>query len=332
MRDRVAVAALGAFFAAAAVVACAGRGGSRVALREPHACPRDAVAVGGVCRCAPGLSVLEGACVGQREQSAYCGAPPLAACVMAPCPSGDPIDLATRACAPARAAREVVARVHPIPDDFALGCHDGRVLVLHDDYVACLPMADVCPRGTVWDPGTTRCLAAEPCAPGEVRSERSGGEDGGDSTECVPVVAGAGARATSGTRARWSTSGGGRARCSGADGGEGTARLCRPLALQPWELDVGPGGARTLTLTIELLFPDNDVTQVAGRTRGDGRGFTAARLRSGGAGCAEGARRAPDAPARARGGIGRSERDPARAVHRPRRRDAVPRSPEGRRS
>lgn len=51
----------------------------------------------------------------------------------------------------------------------------------------------------------------------------------------------------------------------GTDGGEGTARVCRPLSQQVGELDVGPGGARTLSLTVELVFPDNDVTQLSGR-------------------------------------------------------------------
>jgi hypothetical protein len=50
----------------------------------------------------------------------------------------------------------------------------------------------------------------------------------------------------------------------GADRGFGTSRLCQPFVEQPWALDVGTGGARALALSIELRFPDNDVTQVSG--------------------------------------------------------------------
>ena len=51
----------------------------------------------------------------------------------------------------------------------------------------------------------------------------------------------------------------------GADGGPGTPLLCRTLGQEPWALDVGPGGARGVALRVELVFPDNDVTQVTAR-------------------------------------------------------------------
>ena len=53
----------------------------------------------------------------------------------------------------------------------------------------------------------------------------------------------------------------------GPDGGEGTRRLCGPLQERPWDFDVGLGGARTVALSVELVFPDNDVTQLTLRAQ-----------------------------------------------------------------
>ncbi len=165
------------------------------------------------------------------------------------CKNEDPIDLATETCGTAGSAREIVSRVRPVPDDLKLGCREGRVLVVLGDSVTCLPLEDVCARGTDWDPSRARCVPPPACAPGEVR----GGE------ACVRVVT----RKQDGVAVtdigRWARA------VLGTEGGEGTARLCRPLAQQAWDLDVGPGGARTLTLTVELVFPDNDLTQLSGK-------------------------------------------------------------------
>jgi len=37
--------------------------------------------------------------------------------------------------------------------------------------------------------------------------------------------------------------------------------VCRVLAQAPWEIEVGTGGVRTVTLAVQLTFPDNDVSQ-----------------------------------------------------------------------
>src|SRR5580658_5912549 len=88
---------------------CAGRTGPRAQEHEAVVCPHDAVAVGGACRCAPGLFVLEGACVGSRELDAYCGVVTRGAgvCPTPVCRNEDPIDLATETCGTAGSAREI---------------------------------------------------------------------------------------------------------------------------------------------------------------------------------------------------------------------------------
>ena len=275
MRDGLALAALAAaavsVLASVTCVSCVGRAGLRTEGREPVACPRDAVAVGGGCQCAPGLVVLEGACVGPRELDAYCGSlgrssGGAGSCVAPTCAAGEPIDLATAQCAPARAARTIFARVRPVPDDMQIGCRAGWALVVHgegdDRAMACLPSPDACPRASTWAPGAARCVQAPACPPGEVRREPTGrADDGGPELgRCVRIVTRGGAEEGPIVDVGiWSRA------MLGADGGEGTARLCRLLAERPWELDVHPGGAQTVELTLELRFPDNDVTQVSGR-------------------------------------------------------------------
>jgi hypothetical protein len=242
-----------AFVVALAPVACTPS--LRTSPREPLVCPHDAVVAGGACRCAPGLAVLEGACVGPRELDAYCSPLPsrAGACAAATCAGSDPLDLATGRCAAARTARDVAAQARPIPDDLALGCHEGRTLVVRPDYVACIPAGDTCPRGTTWEPGTARCAPVPACPPGEVRAERDDGAPAG----CVRVVTRVAEGAAVVDVGRWARA------MLGTDGGMGTSRLCRPFAQALWGDDVGAGGARTLALTIQLLFPDNDVTQLS---------------------------------------------------------------------
>jgi hypothetical protein len=245
-----------AFLFALAPLGCAPA--PHTALADRVVCPHDAVVAGGACRCDRGLFVLEGACVGPRELDAYCS--PLASrsgtCEWATCAGSEPLDLATGRCAPARAAREIAAQARPIPEDLALGCHEGRSLVVRTDYVACIPAAETCPRGTTWDAGAARCAPVPSCAPGEVRAERDGAPAG-----CVRVLT----RVAEGPPVvdvgRWAGA------MLGTDGGEGTARLCRPFAQALAGDDVGAGGARTLALSIQLLFPDNDVTQLSADVR-----------------------------------------------------------------
>ncbi len=155
--------------------------------------------------------------------------------------------------APLRARpRAIAARTRSIPEDLVLGCHDEHALVLHGDDTACLSSVDVCPPATTWDRGGARCLPLPACPPGEIRPDAASGA-------CVRVVIPGAKGEALVDVGRWTRT------VLGPDGGEGTSRLCRQLAIAPWDLDVGPGGARTLLLQLDLRFPDNDVTQVSAR-------------------------------------------------------------------
>jgi hypothetical protein len=201
--------------------------------------------------------VLDGACVGPRELDDYCasrgGARAGVACPVHACTTEDALDLATMACVPGARARSLLGRIRPIPDDLDVTCREGSVLALRGDYAACLSPADVCPRGTDWDAQARACEPTPACGAGEVRRESPGA-----SGACARVVT----RETEGAPVvdvgLWARV------VLGSDGGDGTKRLCRPLA-QAAALDLGPGGARTFGLTINVVFPDNDVTQLSGR-------------------------------------------------------------------
>jgi hypothetical protein len=218
--------------------------------------------VDGACRCRAGLVALEGACVGPRQLDAFCGAPSVpglgGGCPGHACADDEALDLASGACAPRARARAILARIRPIPEDLEVGCKEGRALALRGEYASCLPREELCPRGTEWSGAGKQCLPAAACPPGEVGAR---GADGGDG--CVGVVlreeggqpvvdVGAWARAV-----------------LGEDGGEGRAPLCRALS-RAARFDLGPGGARTVSFAIDLVFPGNDLTQLSSRVTAPG--------------------------------------------------------------
>ena len=142
---RRALSAAWAFYAA--TTACATR----------DACPRFAEAVrGGACGCADGAVLLDGACVSTQTADAYCGRGARftgGACAYRECPEGQPLDLATGDCVPARALREIAAAQQIVftPGE-RLVCEGGRPIVDGDD-LACVATVALCPRGTHFDGG-----------------------------------------------------------------------------------------------------------------------------------------------------------------------------------
>jgi hypothetical protein len=253
--------------------------------REPRVgeatlvCPREAAPVAGACACAAGLVVLDGACVGPREIEAYCGERRAAGagkggCPVHPCRADDALDLVTATCVPRQRARAVLSRIRPIADDLDVRCASSEVLVVYREYASCVPPASTCPRGTTWDDGAGdggACAPLPACAPGEVREEPSAPDAAPDagagaspaSGRCVRVVT----RETRGEPVvdvgTWTRA------ILGPDGGEGTTRVCRALGLAA-PLDVGPEETRDLHLTVDLVFPDNDVTAVSARVDAPG--------------------------------------------------------------
>src|SRR4051812_39536827 len=82
-----------------------------------HACPHDAErAASGSCACAPGLEVVDGACVSADDARAYCGATARwssgsgARCVARTCGRGEALDTSDGSCVVTRALREMAQR------------------------------------------------------------------------------------------------------------------------------------------------------------------------------------------------------------------------------
>jgi hypothetical protein len=249
-----------AVFFAGFTIACAGRapsvgvGAGAVTGRAcDGGCPHDAACgAAGLCACAAGLVVLDGACVAPEDARRYCG---IAArwsgegCVVRACPPGEPLDATTGACVPSRSLREIAARDHLILDpDQTLGCHEGHTLIVSAGHPACLPNALICARGARWSGAS--CAAEPSCPAGELM----------EGSSCRPLaLRGAAGDAYTIDVSRWA------AIVLGADGGAGGERLCRPLEASPRVLGAGPAMVTHVVVTIELIFPNNDVTQVAAR-------------------------------------------------------------------
>ena len=243
--------------AALTLVACApapkaSRASSGVS-GPPAACPLGAALVAGGCSCGEGLFLLDGACVGEREASAFCGrsaegwsgAGGRVACTLPACADGEALDPRLAVCLGAGAMRAFLAHTRALPEGERFGCHSTHRLVAHDDQVRCLPRAEACPRGSTLDLARATCSPPPACRAGEVA----------DGARCVRLYTAGEPRPILDLGA-WV-----HARL-GPDGGTGSPWLCRPLAQSPWSFDVDTGGERVLRLEIALHVPNNDLTQL----------------------------------------------------------------------
>jgi hypothetical protein len=215
-------------------------------------CPAESTRTRGECACAPGLRALHGACVSAAESEAYCGSSARwigGQCAPRVCPEGHPVDAVGGACVPTRALRGIALRERiPLEEDQTLGCHDGSALISDGSHATCVPRATTCARGTRW--AGAACAAARSCPVGAVVSGAG----------CEPLgIRGAAGDGYTVDVSRWALA------VLGPDGGAGSAVLCRPLEQNPGALGIVPGTSGRLRITIELLFPNNDVTQVAAR-------------------------------------------------------------------
>jgi|SRR5579859_1210948 len=259
-RGRVAIvgtaAALVAGTAVAGCVRAGGAEGACVGIACGGACPRDAhVDASGRCACNDGEALVLGACVPPPVADAYCGPAAQATgdratCAFPACPSTRVIDVDTGCVALSALARGG-------PSD----CGVGAIIVAGRRAVCVSPDA-ACPPGTRAAPpapgaeGAGTCVHPASCPPGALAS---GGV-------CRPVVLRGPGGAPVVDLGAWS------ALVLGADGGQGTPDLCRPLQLHPADLGVAPGESLTVTLRIGLEAPGQDVSGVHARVdvRGGG--------------------------------------------------------------
>jgi hypothetical protein len=188
------------------------------------------------------LSAL-GVCLDDEEARAYCGVaarPALGGCTPITCDDAEPVDLATGDCIPALALRKLAGGGR---EDARVGCAaDEAGLVAEGESVACLPRRVTCGRGARWTGAA--CEADPVCPPGAIADESGG---------CTAVVHGDGSDRTLDV-------GGWIRLVVGPDGGNGSSAVCGPLAPRPWLVPVSSHAVATVEVEVDLIFPDNAVS------------------------------------------------------------------------
>jgi hypothetical protein len=235
---------------------------------ECPGCPRFADGDGRhACACKEGSVLLAGGCVSRATADDFCGLGAhfdTGSCRLVDCPPGQAIDLSTGACLPMRAVREVAHAEHvSLAKQETIGCKGDRPALLEGGHAACVPDDVLCPRGARWvdahaavpgDAGASRagsCVLPPRCDPGEVADAESG--------MCLRVVTPGGHLGPKVDVGRWVRA------VLGADGGMGSPSFCAPFALRPSLFALTAGGTARLRATLEIFFPDADVTQLYAR-------------------------------------------------------------------
>ena len=213
------------------------------ASRNDGACPPGSSVVAGACVCRADLRLVLGACVSPRTAADHCGATATPTTdgsahhtARAPCDAGRARDLVSGICLPRREVRALASSV--------------GILVVEDEVLACPSGGELAavaedPRGAprlayLAVPGAATSRA---CPAGAI--DAAGG--------CVRI-----AERGRIDVARWLDA------VIGVEGGQGTPLLCEALARSPGALGAAVGEER---VSVALVFPDNDVTQVSAEVR-----------------------------------------------------------------
>ena len=200
--------------------------------------------------------MLAGGCVSHETADAFCGGGgryEQGACVLPKCQGAQELDVSTGACVAARSMRVIAGRDHIIlVRGETLTCRSDRPPLLEGGHAACVPDDALCPRGTRWATSSTtgfHCDRAPRCYAGEIADPDSG--------KCLRLLESR--PDESGYRvdvARWARA------ALGADGGVGTLAFCAPFARRPSLFSLGGQSNARARFTVELRFPDDDITQV----------------------------------------------------------------------
>jgi hypothetical protein len=276
-----ATALLGALsLAPLAFVACARSSACRADAPSEAACagcPRFASgdAARG-CTCAGDSVLLAGGCVSRATADAFCGTgahfeTDAGACVLSPCPDGQPLDVATGACIASQTQREIAAADHILlVRGEALACKGDRPPLFEGSHASCVPDDALCPRGTRFvtnsapnntpnntrdgAPTSFRCEREPRCFAGEIADP-----DSGACTRVLQTSRGERGDSYRVDVARWARA------VIGPDGGQGRAAFCAPLEKRPSLLGLTPDSTARVRVMVELFFPNDDVTEVYAR-------------------------------------------------------------------
>ena len=193
-----------------------------------------------------------GACAPAKVAEAVCGPagrPAEGGCAARACPAGAFVDVGAGTCSGPGALRGPAdaMEITLLPDE-TLGCPDGYGLVVSGAGASCVALEATCGPGSAIREGK-RCAPIAACAPGEVREPLT--------DACVRIASGATIDVATWARA-----------AIGSDGGEGSSFVCGALALDPRGLTSTTDQRVRLVLGVDLLVPDNDVSQVRARVTG----------------------------------------------------------------
>jgi hypothetical protein len=187
-----------------------------------------------------------------RDADALCGTagrPSGGGCERRTCQKEEVLDDATGVCLPRGSIRSIAEsmQITTLEDETLVCTKATDVLVAAGNNAACVDKNAACGVGARVTGSV--CAPERACAPGEVATPR------GTCTRVVfpgPIV----------DVATWAEL------VLGPDGGYGSSFLCGSLSVQPWVFTTVTDTHLTVTLDIDLAFPDNDLTQTQVRVQG----------------------------------------------------------------
>jgi hypothetical protein len=207
-----------------------------------------------------GVTTRTDARVAPRETAASCGSgarPGRDGCEPIPCGPNEAIDYGEGRCLSAKALRDLAEHQGTtLYEGEALVCPDDQRLLVSGSAALCVPAEVTCVRGTHWVGASRACVPWPPCDRDAIRDPAPGARPG-----CVPIVTARDGESPIVDVGTWTRL------AFGADGGPGASDLCGAIARDPNAFGLAVQGSATLTVQIDVSFPDNDVSQVSVQAR-----------------------------------------------------------------
>jgi hypothetical protein len=206
------------------------------------------------CACNADRISIAGQCMTLAQANTYCGkgrAWSNGGCVQLTCKPGDEIDEHTGWCASRDQINQVAANMGvAVGQGQQLGCPPGQKLVVEGQSAACVPLAQTCAPDEQWN--GQACVKVAQCPTGATWDATLG--------QCVQFAQGAGEDELKVNVAQWVQT------TYGPNGGAGTPAFCNQFAKHPWSFGVLEGSSAALRITVQISFPDSEVTKAIVQT------------------------------------------------------------------
>ncbi len=201
------------------------------------------------CSCNADRISAAGQCMTLAQANTYCGkgrAWSKGGCIQLTCKPGDEIDENTGWCVSKVEINKVAANMGVVVgQDQKLGCPPGQKLVVEGSSAACVPLAQTCAPDEQWNGQT--CAKVAQCATGATWDPALG--------QCVQYAQGADDDELKVNVGQWVQT------TYGPNGGTGAPAFCNQFAKHPWSFGVPEGSALALRITVQISFPDNEVSK-----------------------------------------------------------------------